>query len=79
MSKLSASALVKLQEIVNSGKIIQIEQRLNSVEVIVFDGPGLRGHRHYPGKNIIERFQTYWYRHKFLYFHEITCSCKKTI
>lgn len=59
MSKLSAEALVKLQELVDSGKIINIDKNYFGYEITVFyrvvaDPANGKSHSHYQGKSLAE-------------------------
>jgi hypothetical protein len=54
MAKANQEALVKLQELVDGGKIIQIEYIFDGYEVTVYSGYGELDHHHYGGKTLIE-------------------------
>lgn len=55
MSKLSAEAFVTLANLVEEGKIIQLEKMNLHYEIIVFDGPHHQSnHSHYQGEDLID-------------------------
>lgn len=55
MSKASVEAFTKLQELIESGKIIQIEKFAGStIEITVFEDHSYLNHYHVQGETLIE-------------------------
>lgn len=54
MSKAESTAYSALLDLVNKGKIVQIENIHYGYEVTVFAGHGDKNHGHYQGETLIE-------------------------